>query len=376
MRLAEDWKELSTIVIFGWGRYGQDSFTILKRDFNIAYIIDNDDEKNGTFHDNTPIVSLSEAIEKIKNYKIIVTASQKAYADISRELVQLGLQEFKNFCKLEDFVTEWYWIAKRQAVLYEVHMAITTKCTLKCQNCNMFIPYYEKADNMSYEELIKDIDAFFQVIDYTYKLVLLGGEPFLHGELVRIVTYIMNHYRSKIGFLLIVTNATVLPSDEMCSVLSKYDVHLSISNYTDAVSYKLRLEEFVEKIQRNNITYEIRKEIKWCDFGFPNRKFNFSNVREHMLCCGPVFHGLNDGKIYYCHVAWSAEKCGLYQLKAGDYFELVKPDNMTMEQWKELALAHCRGDMSSGYVSLCQVCGGCGQDNNCIIPAGIQKESE
>lgn len=44
-----------------------------------------------------------------------------------------------------------------------------------------------------------------------------------------------------------------------------------------------------------NLRYSVNRSLRWCDFGFPvnNRMYDFDKVREHMLSCGPIFHGLN-----------------------------------------------------------------------------------
>lgn len=371
MRLTDDWDGIETIIIFGWGRYGQEIFDILSKDFTIACIIDNDDKKSDAYFEGIPILSLKKAEEKIKEHKIIVTTLEKSYNSISCELSNAGLKEFKDYCKLENFVTEWYWRFRKEVTLFEIHTTITTRCTLKCKNCNMFMPYYENPEDFSYEQIVKDIDLLFGVVDYVYNFELLGGEPFLHKDLNKILSYIKDNYQNRIGRLGIFTNGTLIPSVETWKLLHKYDVKILISDYTDAVPYKKKLEEFIECVEQFNIAYRLNKNLVWSDFGFPQKKLDIKNVKKHMLCCGPVFHGVNDGKLYYCHVAWSAEKSGLFSLCDSDYINLetINKNNIIAT---ESMLAYCLGDMQGEYVSLCRFCGGCGSDNKVSIPAGIQ----
>lgn len=372
IRLTDDWNSIDTIIIFGWGRYGQEMFDILKKDFTIACIIDNDDKKSGTFFEDIPILSLERAGQEIEKHKIIVTTLEKAYGSISDELNNIGLKEFRDYCKVESFVTEWYWRFRKEVTLFEVHTTITTRCTLKCENCNMFMPYYENPGDFSYEQIVTDIDLLFSVIDYVYNFEFLGGEPFLYKDLNRILDYISGHYGNRIGRLGIITNGTVNPDVETWELLRRYGVKITISDYTDKVPYKKKLEEFIECAKQFNVAYRLRKDSEWRDFGFPQKKLDIKDIRKHMLCCGPVFHGLNDGKLYYCHVAWSAEKSDLYKLADTDYINLKNINKNDIKDVKKL-LAHCLGDMEGGYVSLCRFCGGCGSDNQASIPAGIQK---
>lgn len=71
----------------------------------------------------------------------------------------------------------------------------------------------------------------------------------------------------------------------------------------------------------------------WTDFGFSQKPCEFSDeiVLTHMNCCAPIFRGLNDGKFYYCHVQWGAEKSKLYDYCMEDSIELSKLDYKSEE---------------------------------------------
>ena len=89
-----------------------------------------------------------------------------------------------------------------------------------------------------------------------------------------------------------------------------------------------------------------------------------------MMSCGPIFHGLNDGKYYYCHVAWSADKAKLLSTVPDDYIDLTELENS--DKAKELILEHSSGNLAKGFVKLCKVCGGCGNDNTEFVRAAEQ----
>lgn len=72
-----------------------------------------------------------------------MTANRNA-ALVGKDLEKLGLQDGKDFCSMEQFLTEWFWNYKKQVCLMEVHSTITSRCTLKCKHCNMFMPYYKE----------------------------------------------------------------------------------------------------------------------------------------------------------------------------------------------------------------------------------------
>ena len=100
--------------------------------------------------------------------------------------------------------------------------------------------------------------------------------------------------------------------------------------------------------------------------------YSFENVREHMLSCGPLFHGLNDRKFYYCHVSWSADKAGLLSNASDDYINL---ENLEVNnESKEMILNHSNGEIAKGFVKLCKICGGCGNDNTDYVKAAVQMD--
>ena len=94
---------------------------------------------------------------------------------------------------------------------------------------------------------------------------------------------------------------------------------------------------------------------------------------DHMKSCSPLFHGINDKKFYYCHVIWSADKAGIYTAPESDYIDLteLEPDN---EADKKKVWRYALGDCERGFLGFCMVCGGCGEDNDKAVVAGIQSK--
>jgi hypothetical protein len=92
-----------------------------------------------------------------------------------------------------------------------------------------------------------------------------------------------------------------------------------------------------------------------------------------MTSCAPLFHGINGKKVYYCHIIWSAEQAGLYTVPEQDYIDLEKlqPDN---PDDRSKLIRYCAGQCERGFLGLCMLCGGCGEDNTFVIPVGEQAE--
>ena len=163
-----------------------------------------------------------------------------------------------------------------------------------------------------------------------------------------------------------------MPDEKLIETSKKYNVKFDFSDYTDVVDYKKRCDESVKIVSDAGLRYSVNRSLRWCDFGFPvnNRMYDFDKEREHMLSCGPIFHGLNDGKYYYCHVSWSADKAKLLKNVPDDYVDLRTLDDD--DKAKEAILEHSNGNMAKGFVKLCKICGGCGNDNTEFVKAAEQ----
>lgn len=369
--LSERWLRTNKIVIYGFGVIAGKCVDMLAEDFSIPYIIDNASEKNGTVYKGIPIISQQEAMKRGKQYPIVVIGTIGVYQSISDMLTSDGFIENEDYCLLDLFVAEWYWHNKKQVHLVEVHTAITTKCTLRCQNCNMFMPYFKQhvVNNLSIFK--KDMDALFRIADRIFSIGILGGEPLLNPDLADMILYLESNYGSRIGEISLITNGTIIPDRNLIHVLKNCNVRVHISDYTSTVPYQNKLENMKKILEENNIKYRINSSLVWCDFGFPANCFHFQDVRNHMMECFPVFRGINDSKLYFCHVAWSAEKCGLYQLKDEDFYELSELDKKNESEMKNF-LNYSLGGNSKWSLSFCKFCGGCGADNKNYVQAGIQ----
>lgn len=185
------------------------------------------------------------------------------------------------------------------------------------------------------------------------------------------ISYLQDNYGQRIGEISIITNGTLLPNKELIDTLRRCSVRVHISDYTSTVAYHDRLKEFEKIMLDNGIEYRVNSSLVWCDFGFPDNCFDFKDVRSHMMKCFPVFRGINDSKMYFCHVAWSAEKCGLYHLQKGDYCDLIQLKKENVSDMTTF-LNYSLGGSNDWYLSFCKVCGGCGTDNRKYVQAGLQ----
>ena len=371
-RLTDDWENTENIIIYGFGKVAHDNLDFFKDNFNIVYIVDGDKSKCDIEYKDIPVKYVEDVKEKLKDYKIVIMTVNRNAALVGKDLEKLGLKAGNDFCSMEQFLTEWFWKYKKKACIMEIHSTITSRCTLKCRHCNMFMPYYKEQVDYTTADIMHDLELLFRHVDYVVSYRLLGGEPLINRELADMIEQIGSIYGDRIGNIGIITNGTIMPDKRLLEVSAKYDIKYDFSDYTSVVDYKKRFEEAVKSVADAGLRYSVNRSLRWCDFGFPvnNRMYDFDEVRNHMLSCGPVFHGLNDGRYYYCHVSWSADKAKLLSTVPDDYVNLeALPDD---DSAKEAILEHSKGNLAKGFVKLCKICGGCGNDNTEFVEAAEQ----
>lgn len=368
-RLTPDWEDVRHVILYGCGNVAQACLSKIQRDFSVDYIMDKMGEQQDSWKGHQ-LLAPESGLARRTGQKILVMTGGRVYQEIAASLIVAGLKEYRDFCAIEYFLTWWYWTYRQENVLMELHMALTMQCTLRCENCNMFVPYYSEPVTFSLHQLKDEIKLFFQYVDYLGCLTLLGGEPFLYEDLAEFLEVLKTSYRNRIGVIKIITNGTLLPDERLLTSLAAADTWVSISDYTQEVPYEKRLKELQSLLNEKAIQTTVTRMKEWRDFGFPEKPFQFATeaCEAHRIACSPIFHGYNEGKIFYCHVVWSAANIGRYRLQARDCVDL---HTLKREDRHEIA-CHCLGELAGGFVGLCQICGGCGQDNDKLVPAGRQ----
>lgn len=367
---SQSWLDCSQVMIFGLGNNAKNCIGELSKDIEIVAIIDNDCDKHG-FYKGINVISLERALKENEHVKIIISTH---YEEISHQLKEQGLIEDEDFCEINKFIGTWYWYNKHQLHIPEMHMALTTKCTLNCQHCNMYIPHYKvNGRHQEISEVLDTIKLYFEATDKTYIFALLGGEPFLYPYLEEVIKYIHLHFKEKIGDLVIVTNGTIFPQESVLNLLKECNVKVYISDYSKYVSYNDKLLSLKKRFGEYKIEYKIFSALEWLDFGFPHQPLNLSDeaAEYHMKRCSPNFKGINEKRLYYCHIVWSAVKSGLLPEVEDDYFELKELAEIT-DFYKISILEYYLGYMPNAYVSLCKKCNGCDSSNKNVVMPAIQ----
>ncbi len=371
---SEDWENVRDIVVFGCGRQGKKMHATLNRDFNIVAAVDNDTAKHGKIFEGHTVLSFDDAKEYLLRNKVIVTASQYYYQVIREQLQGIGLRENIDFIMYQQFVTEWYYRYRNRINVLKTDISLTTLCTLNCENCMQFLPFWKEGRRRenNIEDIKANLDIYFKSVDYVLDFDIVGGEPFLYSRVDEFITYVGEKYRDRVGYIGFITNGMIVPKERTLELLAKYDMDVSISDYSGDIEYRHRIPELVGKLEEYGIDYMWNKNIDWFDFGFPKDKYHYEEEAavQHMQCCNSIEHILDDGKLFYCGLEWSAQKGGLYPCEEKAYVDLVKTANGEVDKAAilEMILANIEG----GCLEFCKVCGGFGIDNNNRVKTAVQ----
>lgn len=360
------WKNLNGIVLFGFGRQGRKMYTTLERDFQIMAIVDNSPEKQGRQVYGHTILSFDQAKEYLHQYKIIVTTSQYYYQTIKVQLNAEGLVENVDYVMYQQFVTEWYYKYKNRINVLKTDISLTTRCTLNCENCMQFLPYWkpERIKENSLDEIKENLDIYFKSVDYVLDFDIVGGEPFLYSKINEFIRFIGEHYRDRVGYIGFITNGMIVPKEETLKLLHKYSMDVSISDYSENIEYRHQIPQIIEELEEYKIDYMWNKNIDWFDFGFPGNKYNYEGEAavSHMQCCNSIEHILDDKKLFYCGLEWSAQKGGLFPIEEKAYIDLEKMADGVIE--RKAILEMIMANIEGGCLEFCKVCGGFGIDND------------
>lgn len=371
--LSEEWIGITSIIPYGFGLEASIVIDKLIKDFEIPFLIDNDPKKAHTTYHGIEIIPWSEAAEQVRNRKIVITTRNRAYVKIAKTLEDAGLHDGKDYTVIKRFIPEWYWKNRHECCAFTVDTAVSTNCTFKCKNCNMFMPCYKRYYMHRFEDFKRNFDLYFQVVDYVGYIGLLGGEPLLCNCLEEVIEYLFTTYRDRFGTCKLHTNGSVAPSESLLKLMKEHNMTVAVSDYGDVAPCREQVRETVAAFKSNGIHYDDRTDLEWRDMGAPHAPNAFAGeaLKHHMEMCSADWPGLEDGKYYYCNIAWSAEKAGLTELEEGDFLNLAELAKLG-EEGKCQLLLHTAGYFPKGYMSFCKICGGCGVDNEKIVRAGVQ----
>jgi organic radical activating enzyme len=153
--------------------------------------------------------------------------------------------------------------------LPQLQFAATTRCTLRCKDCNAMIPEFENNGvaqiDLTFTEFKQQFDKIMSAVSKVRRFMLIGGEPLINKELADIVDYCATH--EGISTVEIITNGTIIPSENLLEVLKEHGqkVYFHLSNYSGnkVLLPRLKYSKIIEILKVNGIRHQMSMNLDW-----------------------------------------------------------------------------------------------------------------
>lgn len=266
-----------TIILWGAGKLGSIvAHAINKRGLKIEAFVDSAKDKQGTFFRDCPIISPQELDLQYPNAVVIVSCgfpyvykelkeNRERVYDPHSLLLELDMEGYKGdmtigfACRIIDCALRNYALHYGNSFLIErLFFLITNKCTLNCLNCDAYIPYHTEHQVDSLDLVIESYEKVMAACGYVEWVNLLGGEPLLHPDIADITKFFANDDRC--GKVVIISNGTIMPHDNLIEVLKSPRCALRISDYGGLSKHK---NDIIDLCKRERIQLEVTNYQFW-----------------------------------------------------------------------------------------------------------------
>jgi hypothetical protein len=316
--------------------------------------------------------SILKTINKDDSF-VVVAASSNYLLELMDKCKKYGFEEKKNLFDFYFFFSTMlsvhFLYVLNTVYISSLNIVPSTICNLNCFACLNFNPFITKHTTYELSSLTDSVDALFNKIDLISRFQITGGDPLLYPKVVDLIEYIGSRYRNKIIEFEIVTNGTLIPSDELCLAMEKYDMLVIVDDYRCKTpiadkNYPLiieKLENYDLRILENrverwfNIIYNIERP----------KTFTKKQAIQYRTKCDIVYATLVENKITSCNYAHYAEKAGMCEHDEDNYFSLTDCSS------KEELIEFRTGYSNSGYTSFCRSCDSY-RDNKYWLDSAIQ----
>ena len=188
---------------------------------------------------------------------------------------------------------------RQNSLTFQAH--IMDSCNLNCAGCNNFSTLCENGF-VDVEVFEKDINRISQLSGGKInKLLLTGGEPLLHPEIIKFIDISRKYFVE--GEISLITNGVLLlrQTDEFWKSCKNNNVKVYITPYP----IKLNYEEIAKTVNIYNVVLE---------YFYEGGKNTFRKIPLNFMGCGDILKNfkrcphssscvsLRDGKLYGCQV--------------------------------------------------------------------------
>ncbi len=259
------------------------------------------------------------------------------------------------FCQRLSNIVKSRSANKEPLHMFSITLITNSRCSLGCKCCTSYMNEYpkEKRKDVPFEQISKDIDKFFAAMDSVGTVTIMGGEPFMHPDLSKIVNKLLE--KNNFGIVSIATSGTYPIKDEQLIGLTDKRVNISFSNYEQSINenQKKMMYQNIEKVKNAGISYTVG--VTLAEWAIPSTLYDLGISEEDMIakkqaCVQPPrCMQIKNGKLHPCDFGTAIYSLGIADYET-DYIDFEKIDNI--EELRE----KIRNYIDQPYYRVCGHC--------------------
>ena len=253
-----------------------------------------------------------------------------------------------------------------KVIIPSMGLLVHNDCNLTCNGCNHLRDLYRPSDNIHIEasETLHNLRKVIDAVDFIEKIVVVGGEAFIHKEIYQILDEVIQ--LPKIGIVQVITNGIQMPKNrDVFRLLSNPRVIVEVSGYGSSIPEKTqaKVQRFLDKLEEHKVSYEYMNTLQWFDFGgFESRNYSVETLKSIYKKCCFVSNDLFNGELHKCSRSVFSKHLNKIPLYKNDYVDVKHLEGKALRK----AISSFLG---RSVIMACQHCGG---TSTSTIPAGVQ----
>ena len=275
---------------------------------------------------------------------------------------------------MEQYMAAVYRQIRKDNSIDQIFLNITTKCSLRCRDCSMFIPYVNNPCIYDADEIMKDFKSVLDCLGYIRIVNFYGGEPLLHPKLAEMILSLKDEKR--VDRISIITNGTIIPNERLMQVLKDEPrIMIRISDYGVLSS---KLKELEQRFSEYHIAYEVANYTYW-DAPSKIALCNDSEeqlIEKFQLCtaCNVLF--LLNRKLYLCSTGSAVNNIGAFPKSENNYVDIAKYID-SIDLLKKKIIHFIERPQKKQYIDACRYCSG----GHCVsfenkLPVAVQTKDK
>lgn len=275
----------------------------------------------------------------------------------------------KNWKYNKIFIKNLIKYRRRKVKLSFLEVWVGQTCTLECRDCCHMIPYV-KPSLYCIDSLIEDCKKIFELCDVDF-FSILGGEPFTHPELHKLVDFVAESDNILDGKL--ITNATIMPNDKIINSLknlnNKLDVRIDIYPGRELCGQAFYNKLTSEGIRCTLLRHNIFEEMRWKKVSCDEKKIIPCRTSERIYseCALQACYTLSNGELTACPRGITTKEVYGMEKNPWEHIDVKKIGNGI---WARAKIATAVS--TEVYKDYCRHCMGFVTMNPYSIPPGIQ----